>query len=83
MPTKKTANRSDDLRPQYDLSALAGGVRGKYLARASAGTNIVRLDPDVVQAFPTSESVNSALRMLVGIAEATSRSKGAQSGRKR
>ncbi len=84
MPTKKSASRqTDDLRPEYDFSALGGGVRGKYFERASSGTNIVRLDPDLAAAFPTSESVNTALRMLVDIAEAASQRKKSHAGRKR
>lgn len=76
MPTKKpSSNDPDELRPEYDLAALGPGVRGKYFERASAGTNIIRLDPDIATAFPTSESVNTALRMLVDVAEATSRRK--------
>ena len=31
---------NDDLRPEYDLSQLEGGVRGKYRA-VTAGTNLV------------------------------------------
>ena len=84
MPTKKSASRpTDDLRPEYDFSTLGGGVRGKYFERASSGTNIVRLDPDLAAAFPTSESVNTALRMLVDIAEAASQRKKSHAGRKR
>ena len=30
----------DDLRPEYDLSQLKGGIRGKYLERYRAGTNL-------------------------------------------
>jgi len=55
----------DDLRPEYDFSKMQGGIRGKYVDRYRAGTNIVLLDPDVLQAFPTSESVNKALRLLM------------------
>jgi hypothetical protein len=69
MPTKKNLRkRPDELRPEYDLAALGEGVRGKYYKRATAGTNLLLLDPDVARAFPTSESVNSALRKLVEIA---------------
>jgi hypothetical protein len=32
-----------ELPPEYDFSALNGGVRGKYAARFSAGTNLVLL----------------------------------------
>lgn len=84
MSTKKITSRpTDDLRTEYDLSELGGGVRGKYLERASSGTNIVRLDPDLAAAFPTSESVNTALRMLVDIAEAASQRRKSHAGRKR
>jgi hypothetical protein len=59
----------DDLRDEYDFSAqgLRDGVRGKYAARYAEGVNIVRLDPDVAAVFPDSDSVNKALRALVGI----------------
>jgi hypothetical protein len=55
----------DDLRPEYDLAELKGGVRGKYLARYRAGTNLALLAPDVRAAFPTDEAVNRALRSLM------------------
>jgi hypothetical protein len=55
----------DELRPEYDLSALTGGVRGKYLERYRAGTNLALLDSDVRAAFPTDEAVNQALRSLM------------------
>ncbi|WP_332865941.1 hypothetical protein [Pannus brasiliensis] len=55
----------DDLRPEYDFSRMKGGVRGKYVDRYRAGTNLVLLDPDVAEAFPTGESVNEALRSLM------------------
>jgi hypothetical protein len=32
-------------------------------------TNIVRLDPDVAEAFPNDEAVNNALRLLMQIAQ--------------
>lgn len=55
----------DELRDEYDLTQLQGGVRGKYAQRYRAGTNIVRLDPDVAAAFPNEEAVNTALRLLM------------------
>jgi len=33
--------RRDELRREYDVSKLKGGVRGKYTARYRAGTNLV------------------------------------------
>jgi len=59
----------DELRPEYDFGKMKGGVRGKYVERYQAGTNLVLLDPDVAQAFPTSDSVNDALRLLMQIAQ--------------
>jgi hypothetical protein len=51
---KKTEKRErrDELRREYDLSKLKGGVRGKYTARYRAGTNLVLLSPDVAEYFP-------------------------------
>jgi hypothetical protein len=59
----------DELRPEYDFSKITGAVRGKYAERYKAGTNLVLLDSDVAQAFPTDESVNEALRLLMQIAQ--------------
>jgi alpha-beta hydrolase superfamily lysophospholipase len=59
----------DELRPEYDFSKMAAGVRGKYIERYRAGTNLVLLDPDIARAFPTDASVNEALRLLLQIAQ--------------
>lgn len=68
---KASAKRTDDdLRPEYDLSQLKGGVRGKYYRRASAGTNLVLIEGELADVFPDSESVNRALRLLVNTAAA-------------
>ena len=55
---------SDDLRPEYDLTQLRGGVRGKYYTRATAGTNLVLIEPDLLDLFPDADSVNRALRVI-------------------
>jgi len=74
MATPKTRKRrSHDLRVEYDFRALAGGVRGKYLRRASAGTNVVLLDPDVARTFRDSRTVNEALRLLANLARGSAR----------
>lgn len=69
---KKHVNNKtqDELRPAYDLARLKGGVRGKYAEQFKAGTNLVLLSPDVAGYFPDEQSVNAALRSLVGIAKA-------------
>lgn len=61
--TKKGDNRDGDLRKEYDF---AKGVRGKYAERYAQGSNVVVLDPDVAEAFPTAEQVNEALRKAAG-----------------
>ena len=58
------AKNNDDLRPEYDLSKLKGGVRGKYYRQATAGTNLVLIEPELTDVFPDAESVNRALRLL-------------------
>lgn len=60
-PTTRTVAH-DEMRPEYDFS---GGVRGKYAARFSEGTNLVLLAPDVVAEFPTASAVNKALRAVI------------------
>jgi hypothetical protein len=70
MKTKKQISNGEELRDEYSPTDLQHGVRGKYLKQYQAGTNIVRLAPDVVAAFPTEQAVNQALRSLIK-AEAT------------
>ena len=53
---------------EYDFSK---GVRGKYVERFKAGSNIVVLSPDVAEVFSDSESVNEALRTLIKVTRQT------------
>jgi hypothetical protein len=70
MKKKYTSEMGDELRPEYDLhELLKGGVRGKYVARYRAGTNLVLLDPDVAKAFPDEDAVNEALRLVIRLTE--------------
>ena len=69
MKKKIKKERDDDLRSEYDLSKLKGGVRGKYAKRFKKGTNLVLLSPEVAQYFPNDKAVNSALKSLVDIAK--------------
>jgi hypothetical protein len=66
---KRTEKRKvrNNLRPEYDLSKLKGGVRGKYTDRYKAGSNLVLLSPDVAAYFRDDESVNAALRRLMPV----------------
>lgn len=69
MKKEVNSEMDDELRPEYDFSQLTGGVRGKYVKRYRAGTNLVLLDADVAQAFPNEAAVNEALRLLMEIAQ--------------
>ena len=75
---KKTSSSetADELRKEYDLASLRGGVRGKYHRRAVSGTNLVLIDVDLSSTFPDSESVNRALRLLVETARASTPKRG-------
>lgn len=74
----------DELRSEYDLDSLKGGVRGKYYERVLAGTNLVLLEPDVARVFPDSASVNRALRLLCDVAtKSSSRARKATNGRRK
>ena len=67
---KKASPRKDALRREYRaVDFPAGLVRGKYAKKTATASNIVILDPEVAAAFPTSASVNDALRALVKVAK--------------
>jgi len=68
MKKEPAVKGKDALRREYDLSRLKGGVRGKYYHRATAGMNLVLIEPDLADLFPDSESVNRALRVLADAA---------------
>jgi hypothetical protein len=55
-----------DRSPEYDFSK---GVRGKYAKRS----NVILLDPDLMEYFPDSESVNTALRTIVELGKPKTR----------
>ena len=74
---KPKASTVDEMRAEYYFSK---GVRGKYHKRLlKEGSNVVVLEPDVAKAFPDSESVNEALRVVIKAGQArrlTTRSSG-------
>ena len=67
---KTTQLLVDDLRPEYDFASMKGGIRGKYTRRAREGTNIVLIEPEVADAFPTERAVNEALKGVLNTARA-------------
>jgi len=58
------------MRAEYDFT---NGVRGRYAPRFREGVNVVVLDPDVAQAYGTSEAVNRALRAILEVAPTRTR----------
>ena len=61
---KKAETEDDELRPEYDLKSLR--VRRLGPGRKRFG-DVVRLEPDVAEAFPDADSVNEALRFLIRV----------------
>jgi hypothetical protein len=60
----------DELRPEYDLQGLQ--IRKLGLGRKKF-CDTVRLEPDVIAAFPNAEAVNEALRYLIEVAKRMNR----------
>jgi len=57
---RETTDR-DTMRPEYDFS---NGIRGATAKRYASGANVVMIDPELLDVFPDSKSVNEALRAL-------------------
>ena len=66
---KTVRAKKEDMRKEYRREDLGLGVRGKYFNEYNKGTNLVLLSPDVAAAFPDEDSVNTALRGLIKIAQ--------------
>jgi hypothetical protein len=74
---KKTVRRNhDEMRSEYDFASMKGGVRGKHYREYRNGTNVVLLQPDVAEAFPTEDAVNEALRGILSTTRAVRRTGG-------
>jgi hypothetical protein len=58
----KRMQKDPDMLEEYDFSK---GVQGKYADRFREGTNLVLLDRDIAEAFPSDEAVNTALRLVI------------------
>ncbi|MFP4392004.1 MAG: hypothetical protein ACLFOA_03315 [Desulfohalobiaceae bacterium] len=54
---------NDTLRSEYPAELIKSGQRGKYAKRyQEEGTNLVFIEPDLLELYPDSEAVNRALR---------------------
>ena len=79
---KARKTKKNELRAEYKRSDFTGPlVRGKYAKRLRESSNIVVLKPEVAEAFPNEESVNSALLSLMKLAQTTTRVTKRSSGR--
>jgi hypothetical protein len=58
-----------EIRKEYRREDLGKCVRGKYFEEYKKGTNLILLSPDVAEAFPDDEAVNTALRNLPQLAK--------------
>jgi uncharacterized protein (DUF4415 family) len=63
MQSHADAERDEDMLPEYDFSEAEVG---KYAERYARAFRTVRLDADVAEVFPSSESVNEVLRAVAG-----------------
>ena len=61
---KDESELEDGLRSEYDLRALR--VRKLGAGRKRFG-DVIRLEPDVADAFPDADAVNQALRFLIRV----------------
>ncbi|GMT50025.1 MAG: hypothetical protein IEMM0008_1564 [bacterium] len=60
----KKEDDEDQMLEEYDFSK---GLRGKYASRYAKGSNVVVLEPDVLDVFHNSEEVNNVLKALAEI----------------
>lgn len=65
-PNRPVSEASDDLRPEYRFD-YSKARPNPHAARLQGRAVAVVLDPEVAAAFPTSESVNTALRSVMGL----------------
>ena len=73
MKKAKSAVPDPEMRSNYKRSDFATLERGKFFKEASAGTSVVLLEPALAKVFPTSQSVNDALRGLLELSTLTTR----------
>ena len=60
------ATCNNELRPEYNETSLKNGIRGKYAEQYAAGTNIVRLAPDIAAVFPNDGTVEVLSSPVIG-----------------
>lgn len=68
---KASTSKADQEIPELKREQLRVGVRGKYFKHFTQGSNVVVLQPEIQQVFPTSEVVNKALASMLAFAQET------------
>lgn len=63
----------DTMRAEYDF---ARAVRGATAVRYAQGTNVVVIDPEVIDVFPDGATVNATLKALAPVLRRQRRSRG-------
>jgi hypothetical protein len=61
------------MKREYDFSKMIIVSKGRYAPHRRVGKNVVLLAPDVIEAFPSDESVNEALRLVIQISKIPSK----------
>ena len=65
-PSRSVSEGSDELRPEYRFD-YSKARPNPYAARLKGQVVAVVLEPEVAAAFPTSDSINIALRSAMGL----------------
>jgi hypothetical protein len=63
----KKIDDDDELAEEYDLASLPIMPKGRYAPERRFRKNLVVLDADLAQAFPSDEAVDKALRLILQI----------------
>lgn len=72
---QQPSERDDyELREEYDLENMTVVPKGRYAPERRQGKNVAILAPDVMNAFPSDEAVNEALRLVLQISRIPSAS---------
>ena len=70
---KAKSEKNEWMRAEYRREDLGPLVRGKFVRRVAAASNVVVIDPAIAKVFPNEAAVNGALRGLVELAKASTR----------
>jgi len=72
---KAEKTSGDEMRAEYKRSDFRKLERGKFYKDVTTRSNVVILQPQIAEAFPSSEIVNETLSNLLKLAKRSSRFK--------